>query len=348
MLTFPGVGAELLNPGANPANYQAVAPVPIGWIANIQTSGPGGDYVATSDSWSGGTSYSAYTSASPPPPTSVSLLQNVVTNASNYQFIVDSNPRQYTITVNVTYSNHATGAATLTFTSDAPTGSLKTQQLGMVTAHFVPPPTNYLFAGITPDLEISATSTVDANTGGSFMFLQIANTVDIANPTSNAVPTFIANSAAFDDGIFDGPLLDSGTLAYPYTYTNAGGQTIRGNFSWTLPNSNGNLTNPAGGATAPFMADDPHAQSSVGALSFSISESFSDYLMYMSSKPSSVWVAISQMNWSWSVTVTPTNVPPAEQQSAPTGPTKPGGVMAFPTWINTTSNLLAAGYEADG
>jgi len=349
-LTFSGVGVQLQNPGQNPANYQAVTPVPIGFIANILSSGPGGDYSVKSDSWSGGTEWSSYTTAaasSNPPPVSVSLGEDVTSNASSYLFIVDSDPRQYTITLNVTYTNNATGQATLTFTSVAPSGSLTTQQIGVMNAAYIPPPAGQLLANLSPDIEISATTTVNANTGGNFMFIQICNSIDIDWALNNGNSYFYANNADFDNGLFNGPLLDSGgTLAQAFTYTNAQGQTISGGTSWALP-AGGNLTNPAGGATAPFMSDAPYfSAGGVGpqAVSLSLSESFSDYLMYMSSLPGSVWIAISEEDWSWSVTATPNDVPAPTQQNAPTHST-PSDSAAFPTWVNTTGNLLAAGPE---
>ena len=55
-------------------------------------------------------------------------------SGSSYGFIVGPSPnQQYSVTVNVTYQLGGSGTATLTFTSEAPTGSLAVAQRGTQT-----------------------------------------------------------------------------------------------------------------------------------------------------------------------------------------------------------------------
>ena len=52
------------------------------------------------------------------------------------------------------------------------------------------------------------------------------------------------------------------------------------------------------------MADDPYFTSPANAQSMGVLESFSDYLMYKPNIQGSVWIALSELDWELSATVT--------------------------------------------
>ena len=94
------------------------------------------------------------------------------------------------------------------------------------------------------------------------------------------------------------------------------------------------------------MEDDPEVVTFTQAnQSLNVTENFSVYLMYLSNLPGSVWIAISQMNWSWSVNATRTNLPRNVAQPAPME-SYPLGETAFPMWVDTTPNFVAKGPQA--
>ncbi len=344
-LMFPGVGLTLQSqPGVNPASYTADAEVPIGWIANIQSSGLGGEYTPISYKWKNGTTYSGYTSAAAnqPAPPSVSLAQNVATNASNYQFIVDSNPRQYTITLDVTYQNNATGEATLTFTSDAPTGSIFTPSSpypGLGTQTYTVADGD-VTVQLNPGITIAANISTDANTAGHFMFMQVC-TSTLRKFTNGNNQTFYKSNTYMTNGQnFNGPLIDDGgaSLGVPCKYAGNTQTSLTVGASSSVP------TPPY---LWPMMTDPPAFQRSVANLqSLSANDSFSTYLMYISNLPNSVWIAVSELDWSWSETASqpfPQPDPKPTQQPQPTTKT-PSGAAAFPGWVNKVVNLMDSGW----
>ena len=76
--------------------------------------------------------------------------------------------------------------------------------------------------------------------------------------------------------------------------------------------------------------------------------SYSDYLMHQPNEMGSVWIAISDLNWSWSATainIGGTWNGPNSVQPTPTGPTTPAGAAAFPTWVNVGALYAATPFK---
>ncbi len=173
--------------------------------------------------------------------------------------------------------------------------------------------------------------------------MQIANSIQQAS-TVNGVNYFWSNDALYDDADFDGPLLDCPSnptsLAQPYTY-----QGLGGNYAWRLSVGSGKTNMPVVPLAAPYMADAPFIISPGGASSLTVTGSFSDYLMYQPNVQGSVWIALSEIDWSWSESATPPNWPNPSPQPAPTGPNTPSGAACFPTWVNITPNFITGGWE---
>ena len=355
-LTSYTFGIDEPDPQNQPGQYQADGLIPIGASAALDATSPyGEENPITSWSWSGGTAFGSYCSkpANQTPPPSQAAPTPPAANGEAYGFIVGPQPGQYyEVTCTVNYQGGGSGTATLTFSSVAPTGSLSVKQTGnVVTFRGVPPDTN-LGAQIDPDVQIQGTASLGNAPAGQFMFMQIINSIGIDYHDANGAPWSMANNASYADGAFNGPLLDPTPgnppeFAQEFTYTTSQGQTIVGNTSWRLPDQNGNTTFPAGGATGYFIADTPYFSTPAGAQDMSVSESFSDYLMYQANMQGSVWIAVSEMDWSWSASVSqgPPGIASSNPQPAPTGPITPSGAAAFPWWVNTGTNLLATGPE---
>ena len=89
----------------------------------------------------------------------------------------------------------------------------------------------------------------------------------------------------------------------------------------------------------PEFSDSPNSLGNSGPLQqLKQADSFSTYLMY---KPTGgVWIALKQIDWSWSETATKSGgswTAPTSAQPAPTSKT-PSGDDVFPTWVNTANN----------
>ena len=109
-----------------PGQFLLPSPVPIGTVANFGAISPYGNGVnggtIVSYSWSGGTDFGAYfgnPADQPPASSSQALYTNVATTNADYMFIIDSQPRQYTISVTVDYQTLGSGTATVKFSSVA-------------------------------------------------------------------------------------------------------------------------------------------------------------------------------------------------------------------------------------
>lgn len=262
---------------------------------------------------------------------------NPPTTASSYRFIVGPTPQKYTITLNVTYQvgpqkATATGQATVTFTSDAPTGSLTVPTVGTQT---------YAVNGDTITVELEPQITIDASvstgsgTGGQFMFMQICT--GTLRWFTNANGNFWrANVYKLQNngGNFEGNLIDGTTLGYPFSY---GGNP--NNYSITV-NANGYL--PVSPWNFPNMSDGPQFEKACTFIK--ATDYFSTYLMYQSSRPGSVWIALSEVDWEWSETQTAPFANPDPNPTKQPAPTikMPSGSAAFPGWVNTTPNLTAS------
>ena len=311
--------------------------------------------------WRGGTNYSFYTSlpAGAGTPLSMSLEQNVVTNQGTYKFIVDSMPRQYTISLHVTYQNGATGDATLTFTSDAPTGSLGVAAKGIVTT--ITTSTNAtvtvgnLKTGSPAPMIVNFTASTDQYTSGQFMIMQIINHVYCQYTDNTGQSWYETNDSRFPG--FDGPLHDANALAYFVFYGPPPNKWV-----WPLnqnPPNPGILTyyslsvtqsTPVPGPhyLAPYMVDSPLLSVPINYGSVTLSDDFSDYLMYKSDSGNSVWIAVSQLGWSFSATATNAAgmwMGPTNQPVTVSGPTKPSGAAAFPPWVNTAQAFIDLGFS---
>jgi hypothetical protein len=340
ILDFSGGNAIEVEPGI----YNVSNPVPVGKVAFIMSASPSNQpgYSITSYSWGGGTSYSSYVSgsASAPAPLNQVLGENVAANQANYQFIIDATPQTYSITLDVTYQNLASGAATLTFESDAPTGSLSVSKVGSQTWT-----TAYKAGFVTvilgPGINIQATASTDQYTGGQFMFMQNVESIycQFTDPAPGGT-WFIQNNINWNNADpefnFDGPLTDDGsTLGY--------GDTYQGSKQSSWPIAGGSSV-PVGSETPPTMGDSPYFSAELNALSLTATMSFTTYLMYQSSMANSVWIALSDIGWSWSETVASTGgvwpAPSPTQQPEPQGPFTPSGGAAFPEWVNTAGNFV--------
>ncbi len=98
-------GISLESPGV----YAGSTPIPIGAVAGLSVTSPGP--TITSYAWSGGSAYAGYVStpAASPPPASQAAPTAPTTNGQSYGFIVDGNPRMYTVTVQVNYQGGGQG-----------------------------------------------------------------------------------------------------------------------------------------------------------------------------------------------------------------------------------------------
>jgi hypothetical protein len=82
------------------------------------------------------------------------------------------------------------------------------------------------------------------------------------------------------------------------------------------------------------------------AQSLNAQESFLLYIMYKPDAPS-VWIALSELDWSWSASVTIANGQVQgtnSQQPTPPPSYTPTKAALFPTWVNTTTNYLDESY----
>ena len=331
--------------------YKATTTIPIGAVVSLTASLTG----TTSWAWTNSvTSYAGYfnTLANQAPNPSQPSPTEPVANANTYEFIVGpATNQQYKVTCEATYPN-GSGTATLTFTSVVPTGSLSVMKpMPNVIAVSNALPNNTLQASVGfPGIQIQGTASLGNAPAGQFMFMQILVTVNQDYQDANGVPWFRANNFDFDNGDFDGPLIDPSpappgqppgvVVADLFNYTNSQGTLVTNNTSWSLPDSAGNTSFPAGGATGYYTGDAPDYTTPAGAQNMQVSESFSDYLMYKANMQGSVWIAISQITWSWSASVTQGQGKTSNPMPQPGNSSPPSGIAAFPGWVNTTPNLL--------
>jgi hypothetical protein len=313
--------------------YQAISPIPIGAMAALISSSPGP--AITSYTWSGGT-YTGYVggfATNAAPPSQASPTTPLATGQS-YGFIVSQPNQAYSVELTVTYQGGGMGTATVTFNSVAPMGKLAVDTAGTQTWSV----TGALATvNLSPPIVISATATVGQYTAGQFMFLQIVDSTIRSYISNTGQSWYTANTPAFPG--FGGPLIDSdSTIGYSYVYNSKVG------FSWSLP-TNGNNSLPG---SAPFMTDGPGASTDIDYSQVGAMDAFSTYLMYEPNIQGSVWIALSEVDWSWSDTATNaggTWTGSTVPQPTPAGPSQPTGIAAFPPWVNTTSAFKQVPYQ---
>jgi hypothetical protein len=258
------------------------------------------------------------------------------TTGSSYGFIVSQPNYAYTVTVTVQYQGGGQNSATLTFTKSAPTGSLAVQKVGTQTTQSV---NGVLSVGLDPGIQMSAAAGVGSTPCGIFMLMQIVTKDQGAITDANGVGWFRTNTGDYQDGDFDGNLLDG--FAYEYKFQNQYASY------WTLSVSSGNTEMPSGGWDDPYMTATPSTESDAGDASLSLSVGFSTYLMYQPFVIGSVWIALSEIDWSFSGDATQGQQQQQSAQPQPNGPSTPAGAACFPTWVNLESSFLAAGWQED-
>lgn len=200
-----------------PGVYTIKEPVPIGVTLVFSASSPYGNNPAgqiVSYAWDGGTPYDSYfaSAAGSAPPASVSLGISGSRTDSRYVFIVDSTPRTYSIEVEVSYAQMGEGVSVVTFTSDAPTGSIGLFKLGTQAGGTVTnPPPGYSIVGLQPGIYFNFKVSSDSYTSGTIMLMQVINTtMRQYSPDQNSTHTK-ANDASLP--AFDGPLLDDSPVS---------------------------------------------------------------------------------------------------------------------------------------
>jgi len=315
--------------------------IPIGVVMELTatTSGP----TITSYAWTGGT-YLGYVGgpATAAPPVSQAAPTTPGTTGSTYGFIVSNANFDYSVTVTVQYQGGGQGSATLTFTSDAPTGSLAVQQVG--TQSFTTT-SSQITVQLKPPIQISFTASTGTNTQGQFMIMQIIDASYTQYNDSTNQSWFLTNGPAFP--AFNGHLHDDSSaynsLGYPFYY----GPNPPGTL-YDSQRLGANSSIPAAGLAAPYLQDYPGFTSSSSNETVTDKGSFSDYLMYKPNEMGSVWIALSEIDWSWSATainIGGTWSGPNSKQPTPTGPTTPSGAAAFPTWVNVGAAFVVTPFQ---
>jgi hypothetical protein len=334
-----------------PGEYTTSKPIPIGTKISIVASDPNGGMIATNE-WANGSAYANYTSVSP-----VTIItgeqkldKNVINNTSTYTFIVVPGKTTYEVVDDVTYVGGGSGSSTLTFTIAKPTGALSVSSPG--TQGFFPGMTQE-GVGVFAPIAIDATATTDVNTSGLFMFMKIVDTIYLAYTLADDTSHYRKNDNDKTEEDppgenFNGKLLDGGSIGYPFEYHGAtgggsgggsGGGDVEYYSGWFLPASS---TMPTATSGTPEMVDYPLFAHAKSDKMLTIADTFSTYLMY---KPafSGVWIALSEIDWSTSVTAINSDGTwdgPDDQDLVPSSPKAPSGDALFPTWVNSGSNFL--------
>ncbi len=356
-LTFSGGGAGA-NPvldGANnpiPGQFQGSQPVPIGSIVVVTTSdGPvQGSSNNPSYLWGGGTNYSGYfsTNADANSDPNVSLVKNVDPTQYTYTFIVDATPRTYKIDLHEVFTDGGSSDAFLTFSSVAPTASIAS----VMSDQTLDLSGGIASVGMSRPAGFQASGSTGPFTDGSFMFLQIVNNSYLqytdtagANPGSH----YKKNNMVIDGQNYNGPLHDGNLTAYLYSWPQNPGLGLKS--FWSIAASSSlpfpNLGNPTMGDTVQFVSPVPTTiNNTQNVTKISLITSFSTYIMY---GKSGVWIGVSKLDWTESETATFVGgvlTGPTSAQPQPAGASSPMGDTAFPTWVNTSSNFLAANFQS--
>lgn len=195
---------------------------------------------------------------------------------------------------------------------------------------------------LSPGITIAAEATTDSYSAGEFMFLQICTTTLRWYTDATGNSYYRANAYVMDGQNFDGPLLDydGQHLGAPFAYANN-----NSNYS-VYVGPNGSLPTPPW--NYPAFTDAPAFARDDTVKFLSASEDFATYLMYKSAIQGSVWIALSEVDWSWSEDASqpfPQPDPDPSPQPPPEVKT-PSGPDMFPDWVNTVPNLTQSNWAA--
>jgi hypothetical protein len=360
--------------------------VPVGKIARFTIQPPNGNLTFSTITWAGGTEYSSYykgpAEGDAPPNMKVNLAGPVKKNEATYAFIVDPDPRLYTITVDVTYVEGGNGSLDLSFTSVRPEVTELTAVKGDVKLVKYPNdpaiPDNggavairldHLAEGVEPQpgdavekagMHIAATTHTGAF-DGQFMFLQIASIRRFTSrldgnyhQTNRDGEVAIDNSFAFNSrpGGTGYPIIESDGL------TDAQGAFYR----WKS-DANQTETHNMGDSPVTPIVNMNSKTLQVGRQTPPEPEAFDTYVMYKPTEDdSAVWVALAKVHWEWGAMFgnnvaggVPLGGLPAdwEAQDLPAGYVGDTIILKtlgpdhkaeyFPSWQDTTKAILGRG-----
>jgi len=300
----------------------------------------------------------------------VNPTPNPNTGIASTSFIVDANPRQYTINVQVTYTSGDSGTTKIMFTSQAPTGTLTVLSQGQANLTAgrtgltdTNPNGPRYFGGIDID---ATTSPISYQSGGNTVYItgnfMIMQTVNASNSYTAGGTTYVMNSTTSNPSIDNGVSGDPAQIGHevvPPPNQNYGA------FGWTLPYTQGDPPVTVTTATYGF-SDSPSISVTPGINNLSSltvgstggnppvpggnPETFTTYLMYQPT--GGVWVGLSSVNWGWGGNATSSNgttLDPASLSLSDSGTasvTQPlTGTAAFPTWTGSTQTIFRNGWQ---
>ena len=282
--------------------------VPVGKIVNV-TAFPPMNKMFQTIAWAGGTDYKDYYqgAAKTEAPTHQQVTTGVETDEAKYAFIVDPDPRAYSITVTVTYVGGGGGSADFAYTSVRPdvsfdinqgTPKLLTSpngvQIRLDNNNNVSPP-----AVESAGMRITATTTTSEEFGGRFMFMQLISPVRVTRQLDN--DTFRQwlpeGSWAIDNGFNDFRGANyGGGVGYPITDND----NKQGNFYYWESNPDESESHKMGDNPVTPLADLDNKTLQVGDMNAGRPEKFDTYVMY---KPTpddtAVWVNLGKVHWEW-------------------------------------------------
>lgn len=347
--------------------------VPVGTVLSYGVSAPYGSPSITMIEWDGAPDYGTYfgDSYSSVAATSMEMATNYTPPGqwlpdTSFQFLVGPVQQNYTINVNVKYSDGTEGSAVIEFSSVAPTVTLSdtpSDKSAITVGSADPTKVTYGNPTGVPGISFTAQTTAAADFGGDFMYLQTVAPARLAlMPGNTFLKPDIHGSGPLIDNIDPNPkgqviFPNITPLAYGYI-TNP--QGTPGNQAavdgWTLAAGKPAtyLTNDTPGLTAPAGS----VELMVGSRQANPYESYEMYVMY---KPNMVgvnanWVALAVAPWGWAVDAaknTATNL--WSRISSDTSTTTAGGAYYanptpgqaamnaseyFPSWTDRTSDLV--------
>ena len=341
--------------GGSGSGSLSLGDVPVGWFPDFSVSAPANWTIDPATiQWSGGTSFSSYFSdpattqvSQNPALQAVSLGTTVATNKPDYIFIIDSNERGYSVTVNCSYVDPLGGAdikapaTTVTFASVRPTTATMTATGGyqafytaganvvLVYSDNNQPWINGTGLGVVIKADAGA-----GEFGGDFMFLQLSS-------KRWAYTDEFGNSSHLSN-VGGGLNLDNGYIGKDYGIgmgLNSPPSPSSGK-GWSLSPFQHPLSNYQ-------VSDSPQNTDITSSQYITVgNHQFQTYLMYKPAAPTNgVWIALARCDWSWTVSATNTGTADAPVWPAPNATLAPNpsiltpsGAAAFPTWTFDTSD----------